>query len=43
MNGYTFINPSPDEKGLNGMPKIAACAELVSVLRESETKTLKSP
>jgi hypothetical protein len=27
--------------GLNGLPKIAACAELVSVLRISGTKTLK--
>jgi hypothetical protein len=31
------------EKDLNGLPKIAACPELVSVLRKSVMKMLKSP
>jgi hypothetical protein len=43
MNRFIFNNPFQNEKDLNGIPKIAACAELVSVLRKSETKTLKSP
>jgi hypothetical protein len=41
MNRFIFNNPFQNEKDLNGIPKIAACAELVSVLRKSETKTLK--
>jgi hypothetical protein len=41
MNRFIFINPFQNEKDLNGIPKIAACAELVSVLRKSEKKTLK--
>jgi len=43
MNIFISINSFQNEKNLNGIPKIAACAELVSVLRKSETKTLKSP
>jgi hypothetical protein len=38
MNIFNFINPFRNEKDLNGLPKIAACAELVSVLRKSGTK-----
>jgi hypothetical protein len=41
MNRFIFINPFQNEKDLNGLPKIAACAELVSVLRKSETKTFR--
>ena len=40
MVRFSFIKPFQDEKDLNGLPKIAACAELVSVLRKSGTKTL---
>jgi hypothetical protein len=39
MNTISLISPFQNEKDLNGIPKIAACAELVSVLRKSGTKT----
>jgi hypothetical protein len=42
MNILILISPFQNEKDLNGLPKIAACAELVSVLRKSGTKTLKN-
>jgi hypothetical protein len=41
MNTFILISPFQNEKDLNGIPKIAACAELVSVLRKSETKALE--
>ena len=39
INIFIFITPFRNQKVLIGLPKIAACAELVSVLRKSETKT----
>jgi hypothetical protein len=41
MKRFIVIRHFGIKRGSIGIPKIAACAELVSVLRKSGTKTLK--